>query len=213
MHFINNLTAACCSGKLCWLILPRQSDIFDISFCCLQRGCCWTVLSFKLQRELNAMHMWFWVSSCKAATITFCFAVHKNCFVLRDPYDCLHAAKFQHLSHALQVTESTIPPKEISRAAKASSVASKAAPQSQSNKRDDKVRGTTVRSTPSTQAAKQPPRQRASRENQSGNSSATGYVPAYMKATASVKAKDARDQQAKIAANRSALTEKKWNRA
>ena len=34
-----------------------------------------------------------------------------------------------------------------------------------------------------------------------------------MKSTASVKAKDARDQQAKIAASRSALTEKKWNRA
>ena len=45
------------------------------------------------------------------------------------------------------------------------------------------------------------------------NSFVGGNVPAYMKATASVKAKDARDQQAKIAAARSALTEKKWNRA
>lgn len=42
---------------------------------------------------------------------------------------------------------------------------------------------------------------------------ASGYVPAYMKSTASNKAKDAREQHAKIAAARSALTEKKWNRA
>lgn len=39
------------------------------------------------------------------------------------------------------------------------------------------------------------------------------HVPAYMKATASNKAKDAREAQAKFAAIRSALTEKKWNRA
>lgn len=46
------------------------------------------------------------------------------------------------------------------------------------------------------------------------NSPSSGrHVPAYMKATASVKAKDARDQQAKIAASRTALAEKKWNRA
>ena len=44
------------------------------------------------------------------------------------------------------------------------------------------------------------------------NASAGHHVPAYMKATASVKAKDARDQQAKIAASRTALAEKKWNR-
>lgn len=46
------------------------------------------------------------------------------------------------------------------------------------------------------------------------NSASSGrHIPAYMKATASVKAKDARDQQAKIAASRTALAEKKWNRA
>ena len=50
-------------------------------------------------------------------------------------------------------------------------------------------------------------------ERRGGENSATGYVPAYMKATASIKAKDARDQQVKIAAARSALSEKKWNRA
>ena len=50
-------------------------------------------------------------------------------------------------------------------------------------------------------------------EKRGGENSAGGYVPAYMKATASVKAKDARDQQGKIAAARSALSEKKWNRA
>ena len=50
-------------------------------------------------------------------------------------------------------------------------------------------------------------------EKLGGENSVRGYVPAYMKATASVKAKDARDQQAKIAAARSALSEKKWNRA
>ena len=44
------------------------------------------------------------------------------------------------------------------------------------------------------------------------NSSVGGHVPAYMKSTASVKAKDARDQHVKIAAARSALTENKWNR-
>ena len=42
---------------------------------------------------------------------------------------------------------------------------------------------------------------------------ASGYVPAYMKSTASNKAKDAREQHVKIAAARTALTEKKWNRA
>lgn len=45
------------------------------------------------------------------------------------------------------------------------------------------------------------------------NASSGRHVPAYMKPTASVKAKDARDQQAKIAASRTALAEKKWNRA
>ena len=46
------------------------------------------------------------------------------------------------------------------------------------------------------------------------NNVASGrHVPAYMKATASVKAKDARDQQVKVAASRTALAEKKWNRA
>ncbi|KAA6427893.1 MAG: hypothetical protein FRX49_02555 [Trebouxia sp. A1-2] len=56
-------------------------------------------------------------------------------------------------------------------------------------------------------------RQKRPPEKRGGENSARGYVPAYMKATASVKAKDARDQQAKIAAARSALSEKKWNRA
>ncbi len=56
-------------------------------------------------------------------------------------------------------------------------------------------------------------RQKRPPEKRGGENSAGGYVPAYMKATASVKAKDARDQQAKIAAARSALSEKKWNRA
>jgi len=56
-------------------------------------------------------------------------------------------------------------------------------------------------------------RQKRPPEKHGGENSAGGYVPAYMKATASVKAKDARDQQAKIAAARSALSEKKWNRA
>lgn len=45
------------------------------------------------------------------------------------------------------------------------------------------------------------------------NVSSGRHVPAYMKATASVKAKDARDQQASVAASRTALAEKKWNRA
>lgn len=58
------------------------------------------------------------------------------------------------------------------------------------------------------------PRPKRIGENSRGeNASAGHYVPAYMKATASVKAKDARDQQAKIAASRTALSEKKWNRA
>ncbi|KAL3133148.1 hypothetical protein ABBQ38_007043 [Trebouxia sp. C0009 RCD-2024] len=52
----------------------------------------------------------------------------------------------------------------------------------------------------------------AKREGENKSSSGR-HVPAYMKATASVKAKDARDQQAKIAASRTALAEKKWNRA
>ena len=56
-------------------------------------------------------------------------------------------------------------------------------------------------------------RQKRPPEKRGGENSAGGYVPAYMKATASVKAKDARDQQGKIAAARSALSEKKWNRA
>ena len=58
------------------------------------------------------------------------------------------------------------------------------------------------------------PRPKHIGENSRGeNTSAGHHVPAYMKATASVKAKDARDQQAKIAASRTALAEKKWNRA
>ncbi|KAL0025258.1 hypothetical protein WJX77_010860 [Trebouxia sp. C0004] len=56
-------------------------------------------------------------------------------------------------------------------------------------------------------------RQKRPPEKRGGENSAGGYVPAYMKATASVKAKDAHDQQAQIAAARSALSEKKWNRA
>ena len=49
--------------------------------------------------------------------------------------------------------------------------------------------------------------------SQGENAMPQRHVPAYMKPTASVRAKDARDQQAKIAASRIALAEKKWNRA
>ena len=54
---------------------------------------------------------------------------------------------------------------------------------------------------------------RIGESSQGENASSGRHVPAYMKSTASVKAKEARDQQAKIAASRTALAEKKWNRA
>ena len=58
------------------------------------------------------------------------------------------------------------------------------------------------------------PRPKQIGENsQAENASSGRHVPAYMNATASVKAKNACDQQAKIAASRTALAEKKWNRA
>ena len=58
-----------------------------------------------------------------------------------------------------------------------------------------------------------PARPRRGAENNPRSEGFDRHVPAYMKATASNKAKDAREAQAKIAATRSALTEKKWNRA
>ena len=60
---------------------------------------------------------------------------------------------------------------------------------------------------------KPPAQPRRGAENNPRSEGFDRHVPAYMKATASNKAKDAREAQAKIAATRSALTEKKWNRA
>lgn len=63
-------------------------------------------------------------------------------------------------------------------------------------------------------AVRPAPRPKQAAENSRGKNVQSGrHVPAYMKATASVKAKDARDQQAKIAASRTALAEMKWNRS
>ena len=63
-------------------------------------------------------------------------------------------------------------------------------------------------------AGRPAPRPKQAAENSRGENVLSGrHVPAYMKATASVKAKDAHDQQAKIAASRTALAGKKWNRS
>lgn len=58
-----------------------------------------------------------------------------------------------------------------------------------------------------------PARPRRGAENRPAPDVYSQHIPAYMKSTASNKAKDAREAQAKLAAQRSVLTEKKWNRA
>ena len=61
-------------------------------------------------------------------------------------------------------------------------------------------------------ASASPPVRQKRAAHDSENAVSGRRIPAYMKPTASVKAKDAREQQAKIAASRTALAEKKWNR-
>lgn len=118
-----------------------------------------------------------------------------------------------HLGHASQAAKPV-----VTEEAKPTRISPTTATLNQSSNSNVKPKPGTAAGAPRKADARPPerpvPRQkRPSEKRAQENPSFGGNVPAYMKATASVKAKDARDQQAKIAAARSALTEKKWNRA
>lgn len=118
-----------------------------------------------------------------------------------------------HLGHASQAAKPV-----VTEEAKPTRISPRTATVNQSSNSNVKPKPGTAAGAPRKTDARPPerpvPRQKQPSEKRAQeNPLFGGNVPTYMKATASVKAKDARDQQAKIAAARSALTEKKWNRA